>query len=75
VALLDCCREKIDAIKWRGSVKSADENLDLDSEFRALTALQGETRSNLIITYGCPPSKGVPTKSTIAVAYFKFLYE
>ena len=28
---------------------------------------------NTIVTYGCPPSQGVPAKSTIALSYFRQL--
>ena len=29
--------------------------------------------TNLVLTFGCPPSDGVPDKSTIAVAFFEQL--
>ena len=75
VALLDCCREKIDLTKWRGtgSGNNAELSPDLESLFAAQDAIQQRHNTNLLITYGCPPSQGVPAKSTIAVAYFKFL--
>ena len=73
VALLDCCREKIDLTKWRGTSNHADLSPDLESLFAAQDTIQQRHDTNLLITYGCPPSQGVPAKSTIAVAYFKFL--
>ena len=35
-------------------------------------AIQQRHDTNYIVTYGCPPSNGLPTKPTIAVPYFKF---
>ena len=32
-----------------------------------------ENDENFVITYGCPPTEGVPAKSTIAHAYIKYL--
>ena len=32
-----------------------------------------DTEENFVITYGCPPTEGVPAKSTIAHAYLKYL--
>ena len=73
VSLLDCCREKIDLTKWRGTANHADLSPDLQALFAAQDSIQQRHDTNLLITYGCPPSMGVPAKSTIAVAYFKFL--
>ena len=33
----------------------------------------GENHENFIMTYGCPPTEGVPAKSTIAKSYMKYL--
>ena len=32
-----------------------------------------EPKENLVITYGCQPSDGVPIKSTLAKSYFRWL--
>lgn len=73
IALLDCCREKLDSTKWRGTSNKADLSPDLEALFAAQDAIQQRHDCNYLVTYGCPPSQGVPAKSTIAVAYFKFL--
>ena len=73
IALLDCCREKIDFTKWRGSIKKAKIPSDLEVMFEAQDMIQQTHDTNYLVTYGCEPSRGVPSKSTIAVAYFKFL--
>ena len=73
VALLDCCREKVDSTKWRGTNNKADVDPDLLALFAMQDDIQQKNTTNYLITYGCPPDTGVPAKSTIAVAYFKFL--
>ena len=35
--------------------------------------LEHVSQENIIMTFGCQPSSGVPVKSTIARAYFSFL--
>ena len=41
--------------------------------FEAVGKVVPENQENFIITYGCPPSEGVPAKSTIAKAYIRYL--
>ena len=67
VALFDCCRERIIAEKQRGVI--ADE----DDAIATAGMVLPESHENFIITYGCPPTEGVPAKSTIAKAYVKYL--
>ena len=57
LAVLDCCRAEFKA-QHRGFQAADNSNPDADQ------------RTNLIITYGCPPSDTTPAKSTISVAYF-----
>ena len=72
IGLFDCCREKIAEGDFRGGKK-----IDLDSLMNELEendpSSEQTMHTNYLVTFGCPPSKGVPAKSTIAVAYFKFL--
>ena len=64
MALFDCCREKIVSQETRGLGSEEEEAFIMDIP---------ESHENFIITYGCPPSEGVPAKSTIAKAYIKWL--
>ena len=65
VALFDCCRERLAPGASRGAETEQAGMLDVQSNT--------ETTTNFILTYGCPPSEGVPAKSTIAHAYIKYL--
>ena len=58
VCLFDCCRERMKAGAARGPGTEVGGMLDVPTN--------SETEENLIITYGCPPTEGVPAKSTIA---------
>lgn len=63
VALFDCCRERIsDNLRQVLRNSGAQETPDED-----------DGGVNLIISFGCKPSSGVPGKSTIAVNYFEHL--
>ena len=68
IALFDCCRERITSQAQRGLVSDDD-----DSPYGGAGLVQPESHENFIITYGCPPTEGVPAKSTIAKAYIKYL--
>ena len=57
LAVLDCCRAEFKA-SHRGFQAADNSNPDADQ------------RTNLVLTYGCPPSDTTPAKSTISVAYF-----
>lgn len=63
MALLDCCREKLPQEKMRGGNPYNDDGI----------LAKPDENENLIITFGCQPSEGVPAKSTIAKAYFRHL--
>ena len=65
VALFDCCRERIVAGATRGAGTGEGGTMDL--------CANAENDENFVITYGCPPTEGVPAKSTIAHAYIKYL--
>ena len=67
IALFDCCRERLVAGATRGT--GADE----DDGLAAATEALPEYQENFIITFGCPPTEGVPAKSTIAKAYMKYI--
>ena len=67
VALFDCCREKLPVESTRGLGNGSIAD-DVDEDFLNLT-----NQENLVITFGCQPSSGVPQKSTIATAYFRYL--
>ena len=67
MALFDCCQERIVTKAARGL--GEDEENEFDSPGFNLP----ERQENFIITYGCPPTEGVPAKSTIAKAYIKYL--
>lgn len=59
VAVFDCCREKLPGQSRGGG--------DEDEEVKT------QATTNLVMTFGCPPSDGVPDKSTIAIAFFDHL--
>ena len=63
VALLDCCRENLSESMRGGGGNAGDQDMMIDAE----------SNINLLITFGCPPSDGTPAKSTIALAYFRYL--
>ena len=67
IALFDCCREKIPPEVSRGM--GAEEEDGLEAAAGAIP----ENHENFIMTYGCPPTEGVPAKSTIAKSYMKYL--
>ena len=69
MALFDCCREKISKKETRGLTEGGDE----EDMFNPTGMVVPESQENFIITYGCPPSEGVPAKSTIAKAYIRYL--
>ena len=76
MALLDCCREKFKSEEWRGINSEAPISEDVATLIQAQSInKKNHLNSNYIVTYGCPPSQGVPAKSTIAINYFKFLSE
>ena len=56
-AVFDCCRQKVPQLSRGGE----------EEEKKA------EQHTNLVLTWGCPPSDTVPDKSTIAVAVFDHL--
>ena len=64
MALFDCCRERLPQEEMRGR-STYDEDEDILNE--------PKNEENLIITFGCMPSAGVPAKSTVARAYFRHL--
>lgn len=68
ISVFDCCREKLPASQTRGL--GASEDFDGGDMFLAAPE---DSQENLIMTFGCRPSAGVPAKSTIAKAYFKYL--
>ena len=65
VCLFDCCRERMQPGAARGPGTEVSGMLDVPTS--------AETEENFIITYGCPPTEGVPAKSTIARAYVGYL--
>jgi hypothetical protein len=58
VTIFDCCREELPTEELRGG----EENNS-----------KATKQSNFYVTYGCPPTKGVPAKSTIVTSYTKCL--
>ena len=66
IGLFDCCREKMAAATQRGLGGASAGVIDVSGG-------NAETQENFILTYGCPPTEGVPAKSTIANAYIKYL--
>ena len=72
-AVFDCCREKMPSSAFRGSGQ-ADGAAELDDDTGInLLGAPAETQENIIMTFGCRPSAGVPAKSTIARTYFRYL--
>ena len=67
IALFDCCREKISQEATRGMGAEEDDGLAAAAESMS------ENHENFIMTYGCPPTEGVPAKSTIAESYMRYL--
>jgi hypothetical protein len=67
IALFDCCRERIIAGATRGV------NVEDDDGLAAASDQIPDSHENFIITYGCPPTEGVPAKSTIAKTYMSYL--
>ena len=67
MGLFDCCRERIPAEPSRGGGEVDDDGMAAGGNSLP------EQQENFIITYGCPPTEGVPAKSTIAKAYIKYL--
>ena len=70
VAVFDCCREKVEQQAMRG-LKADTEGLEHDGD--EWIGQPKDSQENIIITYGCQPSAGVPQKSTIANTYFRYL--
>lgn len=70
ISVFDCCREKMSTNGTRGL--QADNIDDRDFTMGA-TRGGGGGVENIIMTFGCRPSAGVPIKSTIAKNYFKYL--
>ena len=64
MALFDCCRERLPKEEMRGR-STYDEDEDIINE--------PKSEENLIITFGCMPTAGVPAKSTVARSYFRHL--
>ena len=60
VGLLDCCRQKVSMQPslTRGGAGSVEPT---------------EEGENIILAFGCPPSKFVPSASTLAMDFFAFL--
>ena len=71
VTVFDCCREKL-AI---GPTRGLSQDLLNEDCFNVdeWIGQPEQSQENIIITYGCQPSAGVPAKSTMAKAYFKYL--
>ena len=67
VSVFDCCREKLPPSQTRGL-----NTTDFDEGDMFLAAPE-DSQENLIMTFGCRPSAGVPAKSTIAKSYFRYL--
>ena len=59
IGLLDCCREKLAVRGGAGQV--AEDGLE-----------EGE---NLILAFGCPPSRYTAASSTLAKDFFRFLVD
>ena len=57
IGLLDCCREKV---KTRGGGHLEPPSFTDDGE-------------NIILAFGCPPSRETPAESTLAQDFFSFL--
>ena len=76
ISLFDCCREKIDEGQWRGA---GPNYVNIEAMMEDLGGRDQDDGGNqkgfvnTIVTYGCPPSQGVPAKSTIALSYFRQL--
>lgn len=68
LAVFDCCREKLLQAVSRGL--GAGQEFDEDSPTLGAPI---DCQENLIMTFGCRPSDGVPAKSTIATNYFKYM--
>ena len=77
VGLLDCTRDEQPADNWRGIDKLPGEAMKIHQllvESGADTDVDKHDKvSNLVLTYGCPPSMGDLEKPSIASAYLRFL--
>lgn len=74
VAVLDCCREKLPKQETRGfnTQAIANDGLLISDDQEWIGQPKG-SQENIIITYGCQPSDGVPQKSKLAKSYFRYL--
>ena len=68
----DCCRAEVNPDKWHREERKLETEGDARGE-EGLTLEKLKKTSNLIVTYGCEPKKGVQTKSTLVNAFFQFL--
>lgn len=74
VSVFDCCREKIKHIeKPSVAMRGTEEAQETDEWHDNEEELDIESHCQFILTFGCPPTEGVPAKSTIARSYLKNL--
>ena len=60
IGVFDCCRERI--------IKDKNRGVSEEEEFN-------NAKENLILSFGCRPTAGVPKKSTLAASYFAYLQD
>ena len=72
VSVFDCCREKMQQKPMRGRIEANSSSYDFEDESEWI-GKPNNSQENIIITYGCQPSQGVPAKSTLATTYFQYL--
>lgn len=63
IGLFDCCREKVRSQAMRGESASSSSSGDEGEQ-------DGE---NYLFTFGCPPTEGVPSRSTVSRSYLRHL--
>ena len=68
----DCCRDEVNPKEWQKEERKLETGEDARGEYGLISEKLKKT-SNLIVTYGCEPQRGVPTKSTLVNAFFLFL--
>ena len=74
IAVFDCCRERMQALQMRGG-NGPESPLEIEEDDCAydLNGAPAGSQENLIMSFGCKPSAGVPAKSTLARTYFRYI--
>ena len=72
VGIFDCCREEFSEADFKEATRSGFMRQATGVGEDDLEARQ-DVKGSFCLTFGCPPSRGTPQKSTLAVGYFDFL--